>query len=172
MLNRPLTGEPLPLDLANTQWVISGEPHDALTDPDFVRSWMADHGRPDVADLHRATRALVSARAAIRTVLPRPTEASAYDAFNSLLARGHLRERVDADGVSTVVEVDDPDEWLAWKAAHDLIVLLNDRPHRIKPCGGCVLWFFDNTRSGTRRWCSMEACGNRAKVRRHRALHD
>jgi len=31
----------------------------------------------------------------------------------------------------------------------------------------CVLWFFDTTRNGTRRWCSMAVCGNRAKARRH-----
>jgi predicted RNA-binding Zn ribbon-like protein len=30
-----------------------------------------------------------------------------------------------------------------------------------------VLWFHDTTRSGTRRWCSMTACGNRLKARRH-----
>jgi hypothetical protein len=29
--------------------------------------------------------------------------------------------------------------------------------------------YLDTTRSGTRRWCSMRRCGNRAKVRAHRA---
>jgi predicted RNA-binding Zn ribbon-like protein len=27
----------------------------------------------------------------------------------------------------------------------------------------------DESRTGTRRWCSMQRCGNRAKVRAHRA---
>jgi predicted RNA-binding Zn ribbon-like protein len=33
------------------------------------------------------------------------------------------------------------------------------------PCGG---FFLDDSRSKPRRWCSMETCGNRAKVRQHR----
>ncbi|MDX1751304.1 MAG: CGNR zinc finger domain-containing protein [Methylophaga sp.] len=31
----------------------------------------------------------------------------------------------------------------------------------------CVLMFVDNSRSHKRRWCSMETCGNRAKVSKH-----
>jgi hypothetical protein len=32
----------------------------------------------------------------------------------------------------------------------------------------CSLLFVDTSRSGRRRWCSMERCGNRAKVAAHR----
>ncbi len=41
---------------------------------------------------------------------------------------------------------------------------------RIKQCGGrgCGWLFFDRTKNRSRRWCEMEVCGNRAKVRRHR----
>lgn len=34
------------------------------------------------------------------------------------------------------------------------------------PCGG---FFLNNSRSKPRRWCSMESCGNRAKVRQFRS---
>jgi predicted RNA-binding Zn ribbon-like protein len=37
-------------------------------------------------------------------------------------------------------------------------------PRRIRKCEGCVLHFRDTTKNGTRRWCNMQACGNRAKV--------
>ena len=42
---------------------------------------------------------------------------------------------------------------------------------RIRQCaaGDCSLVFYDDSRSNNRRWCSMERCGNRAKVRAHRA---
>lgn len=42
---------------------------------------------------------------------------------------------------------------------------------RIKVCAAedCGLLLVDTSRPGTRRWCSMEWCGNRAKVRAHRA---
>ncbi len=40
---------------------------------------------------------------------------------------------------------------------------------RVRECAGhpCGWLFVDTSRNHSRRWCSMEACGNRAKVRRH-----
>lgn len=40
----------------------------------------------------------------------------------------------------------------------------------VKPCAGptCTLMFADRTRGRSRRWCSMEICGNRAKQVAHR----
>jgi predicted RNA-binding Zn ribbon-like protein len=37
---------------------------------------------------------------------------------------------------------------------------------RIRACSGpgCAILFLDASRAGDRRWCSMAACGNRAKV--------
>lgn len=42
---------------------------------------------------------------------------------------------------------------------------------RIRECSAddCSLLYLDTSRSGNRRWCSMQRCGNRAKVRAHRA---
>jgi predicted RNA-binding Zn ribbon-like protein len=42
---------------------------------------------------------------------------------------------------------------------------------RVRECAAenCGLLYVDTSRPGTRRWCSMEVCGNRAKVRAHRA---
>jgi predicted RNA-binding Zn ribbon-like protein len=36
----------------------------------------------------------------------------------------------------------------------------------LKKCGNsqCVLYFYDTTKNHRRRWCSMTACGNKAKV--------
>jgi predicted RNA-binding Zn ribbon-like protein len=41
---------------------------------------------------------------------------------------------------------------------------------RVRMCGAdtCALIYLDTSRPGNRRWCSMERCGNRAKVRDHR----
>ena len=41
---------------------------------------------------------------------------------------------------------------------------------RIRECAAddCELVFYDESRSNNRRWCSMQRCGNRAKVRAHR----
>jgi predicted RNA-binding Zn ribbon-like protein len=42
---------------------------------------------------------------------------------------------------------------------------------RVRECanGQCLWLFLDESRNGTRRWCSMSACGNRAKAHRHYA---
>jgi predicted RNA-binding Zn ribbon-like protein len=42
---------------------------------------------------------------------------------------------------------------------------------RIRQCAAddCDIIFHDESRTGTRRWCSMQRCGNRAKVRAFRA---
>ena len=42
---------------------------------------------------------------------------------------------------------------------------------RVRICASetCSARFFDRSRAGRRRWCSMEGCGNVAKARRHRA---
>lgn len=43
---------------------------------------------------------------------------------------------------------------------------------RVKQCAddrGCGFLFIDTSKNRNRRWCSMESCGNRAKVQRHRS---
>ncbi len=45
---------------------------------------------------------------------------------------------------------------------------------RIRMCESCVVHFFDTSKKGSRRWCSMNICGNKLKVaayqRRKRSL--
>lgn len=54
--------------------------------------------------------------------------------------------------------------------ARDAIVNVGGDPERIRRCAApdCRLVFHDESRTGTRRWCSMQRCGNRAKVRAFR----
>ena len=50
-------------------------------------------------------------------------------------------------------------------AAH----LLTDVPrNRLRKCEGCVVNFYDVSKKGSRRWCSMHLCGNREKVSTYR----
>jgi len=46
-----------------------------------------------------------------------------------------------------------------------------EQRERVRECAAddCGLVFYDESRSNNRRWCSMKRCGNRAKVRTHRA---
>jgi predicted RNA-binding Zn ribbon-like protein len=45
---------------------------------------------------------------------------------------------------------------------------------RVRQCegNGCARLFVDLSRSGARRWCSMESCGNRAKAKTFRGRRD
>lgn len=55
--------------------------------------------------------------------------------------------------------------------ARDAITVFTDAGPRIRRCAAedCALVFHDTSRPGSRRWCSMRRCGNRAKTRTHRA---
>jgi len=56
--------------------------------------------------------------------------------------------------------------------AREAVFLFGAEQHeRIRECAAedCALVFYDESRSNNRRWCSMQRCGNRAKVRSHRA---
>ncbi|GAB3000638.1 CGNR zinc finger domain-containing protein [Saccharothrix stipae] len=57
-------------------------------------------------------------------------------------------------------------------AARDAVELVARGGVRECSSSTCELLFLDTSRSGNRRWCSMERCGNRHKVRAHRARHE
>jgi predicted RNA-binding Zn ribbon-like protein len=59
---------------------------------------------------------------------------------------------------------------LLWPVARSAAELLTGPLlARVKFCpgAGCGWLFLDKTRNGTRRWCEMEICGSRAKMRRY-----
>lgn len=60
---------------------------------------------------------------------------------------------------------------ILWNVTRDAVDLLtSDQARRVRVCDddrGCGYLFIDQTRNHSRRWCSMESCGNRAKARRH-----
>jgi predicted RNA-binding Zn ribbon-like protein len=60
---------------------------------------------------------------------------------------------------------------LLWAVARDAAVFLTGGDlSRLRTCANpdCRWVFLDTTRSGTRRWCTMAVCGNRAKLHRFR----
>jgi predicted RNA-binding Zn ribbon-like protein len=62
---------------------------------------------------------------------------------------------------------------LATVACDAVELLSGPYAHRIRSCAAedCHLIYVDTSRPGSRRWCSMEHCGNRHKVRAMRARH-
>lgn len=43
-------------------------------------------------------------------------------------------------------------------------LLSQPQTRRIRKCESCVVHFFDTSKKGSRRWCSMNICGNKLKV--------
>lgn len=43
-------------------------------------------------------------------------------------------------------------------------LLAEAEPSRMRKCESCVVHFFDTSKKGSRRWCSMNICGNKFKV--------
>ena len=87
-----------------------------------------------------------------------------------------LRLRREADQYDWIwTDADRQVERLLWEIARSALhVLRHDDLARLKECpgaGDCGSLFLDTSRNGTRRWCSMEGCGSRIKMRRHYARH-
>ncbi|MEU7629200.1 CGNR zinc finger domain-containing protein [Nocardia sp. NPDC049220] len=164
---RPHLGEPLALDLLNTRWIEHG-PQDLLTDVAGLRIWLDSVGLATRAQADAATLAAVrTARAAIADVVTR----ASHDGLNDVLAHGRIRRTLTESGPADVADV--PERiWLpGWLAADNLLDLLRAAPDRIRQCAHpqCVLFFYDTSKNGTRRWHSMATCGNRTKAARHYA---
>jgi predicted RNA-binding Zn ribbon-like protein len=60
---------------------------------------------------------------------------------------------------------------ILWPIIHSAVELLTseglDRVGQCDDDRGCGWLFYDTSRNKSRRWCSMETCGNRAKAKRH-----
>lgn len=165
----------LALDFLNTEQKNSkGEWVELLPDTDSVVAWFGAAGlegtvlsEPLVADaltLRDALRALITAWVEDTGAPPEPLAL-----LNAVLATGAARTVLAADftpNVERVATVPHPLLPIA-DAAVDLLAW-HDRT-LVRRCAGtgCVLWFLDTTKNKRRRWCRMEACGNREKQTAH-----
>jgi predicted RNA-binding Zn ribbon-like protein len=60
---------------------------------------------------------------------------------------------------------------ILWSVACSAAELLtSEKADRVRECKddrGCGYLFISQCKNHSRRWCSMESCGNRTKARRH-----
>jgi len=120
-------------------------------------------------DLRRALDAI------FRTLAKgKPPPEDALRALNATLAEAHAQRRLrpQAGGALAWRWEAEALEIVAWEIALAAADLLTDaeRCARIRICGNpaCDWMFLDESRTGKRRWCRMNVCGNEAKVRRFR----
>ena len=172
-------GQPLCLLFTNT---VNTRPHpdrDDLKSLAATRAWAVHTGVADetrVASLaERDLPALVRLREAVFTcfsALARDNQADEAAVADVLRAFG--RASSTASLVQTLAGADlrpAPSKQGA-DLVHDAVALSAGRllltaadMRRLKECPGCGWLFIDHTRAGNRRWCSMDTCGSRAKMR-------
>jgi predicted RNA-binding Zn ribbon-like protein len=190
-----LLGDWLCLDFANTVNDRTGEnPHETLAGyPDLARwGWHASvltdaerdqllaaaETRPDEASAVFAQaialrEAIYRAFAAIAAGEdPPPNDLATIERTHlTALDHAHLTREAGSFGWTCNREaaLDRP----LWPIAMSAVELLtSDRLPRVKQCPGCddCGWLFlDVSKNAIRRWCSMDDCGSRAKMRRQYA---
>jgi predicted RNA-binding Zn ribbon-like protein len=90
---------------------------------------------------------------------------------NAAAAAAPPREEMTIDGVRRVVAPVTGTQALSALARDAIDLFTGPLRHRVRTCAAedCQLLFVDASRPGQRRWCSMNRCGARAKMRRYRS---
>ncbi|WP_181778736.1 MULTISPECIES: CGNR zinc finger domain-containing protein [Brevibacterium] len=165
------------LDFVNTLRDRYGPARETLVEPVDLSRWIdaAGLGTTEVPGQRELDSAL-RLRAAISRLLEAADETTDddLDLINGVIGAGVTAPRLERgpQGAPVVVRpVVTVDSALSLIALNALDVLERGRPQRIRTCAHdrCGLVFYDSSRAGSRRWCSMDRCGNRAKAARHAA---
>jgi predicted RNA-binding Zn ribbon-like protein len=178
--NRPV------LDFLNTKPVLAQGPTEFLSDFDALRRWLIASGIVASAKIENRLggwrhspeaalflRDLIAFRERLREAVLRMEGGSApSDEFIREVNAGleqHppmmvLREREGKIVREPLFDPKQPAD--LWAPILDAAADLLSEPEtgRIRKCEACVIHFFDTSKKGSRRWCSMNLCGNRLKV--------
>jgi predicted RNA-binding Zn ribbon-like protein len=178
--NRPI------LDLLNTKPVLAYGPTELLPDVRALERWLIASGTVSSAKDKAAVRGwrnsaeadaflkqLIAFRERLRdAVLRIESGMLPNDAFlsevNSLLLEyprhTSLHKRDGKVTRETLVEFRKPVDLWAPIVDATANLLVEAESSRIRKCESCVVHFFDTSKKGSRRWCSMNICGNKLKV--------
>ena len=165
------------MDLAATRQArLSAAPRELLVTAADLGRWLTSAGlassTPEVSDTDLLTaRAL---REAIFTLAGSRTGRAANVArktLNEIAAGPAAVPRLKRDG--RVMLAGGAEALLATLAREAVRLFGSEAAQLIRQCEAptCTLYFLDISRRGDRRWCSMLACGNRAKVAEFRRRH-
>lgn len=181
------------LDFVNTQPIREGKRVDLLTTFSDCLEWLVEagalesgesrillgrwQGAPESeAALERALALRAELTVAARCLAAgEPVPASAVEMVNRWLREPRRFSQVVATegGLREIRRwrMEAPADLLSPLAEFAKELFCEKSPDLIRQCGNpdCVLYFYDTTKNHARRWCSMDACGNRHKVARFRA---
>ena len=186
-----LDGNHLALDFVNTvDWRLAPQRQDLLADHEVLLHWGRRLGLLSDEELRAALRSRRTASGGaaaleravdLRELLygifaarahgrrPPSSQLPALAAvFSEAVAHAEL-ERTD-DAYRWSWRRSDPLERVRWAVAAAAVELLSSGAAlgRVKQCRdeGCGWVFLDMSKNVSRRWCSMQGCGSRAKMRR------
>ena len=157
----------------NTLDAETGE--DELRAPKDLAGWLAGHGLLDgptrPADLRRALALREALRATLRTHHGEPADPGAAAVLDDAARRAGLALRFDATGAARVEPAAPGVDGALGRLLAIVKAAQDDRTWaRLKVCPAedCQWAFYDASRNRSARWCTMDVCGNRTKVRRYR----
>lgn len=178
--NRPI------LDFLNTKPVLEDGPTELLADPHALERWLIASGMATSSQTKSLLRSwrnspeavvflknLIAFRERLRSAVARIESGSLpADSFlkevNSLLLQYprhisvHRRDGKILRG--TLFETRKPSDFWAPIIDATADLLSEVESSRLRKCESCVVHFFDTSKKGSRRWCSMNICGNKLKV--------
>ena len=179
-------GNQLALDFVNTRPVVNAEAVELLPDFGALLRWFQAAGllsASDVATLQRKWRdpaelgkvlkKILEFRELLRREVSRlekaePIRKETISELNRLMAAHPMLTRVSSHGdkreLQSWFNPCQPGDLLAPLARSASELLTQADMSRLRKCEVCVLHFVDVSKKGSRRWCSMKFCGNRAKV--------
>jgi len=177
-----LGGRPA-LDFVNTRRERWWRDVETLVIPQDLAGWIASAGllaeEPAVDQaLLRAARDLREAINAAVVALGEPGSCpkDVVAAIDQWLPHAHVADHLsirqgEAPVLAPGVPAEPARHALGLIARDAAEMLGTDERERIRVCASetCSARFFDRSRAGQRRWCSMQGCGNVAKARRFRA---
>jgi predicted RNA-binding Zn ribbon-like protein len=153
--------------------------HEELSSPAALTDWLRENGllgqneRANADDLEAA----LDVREAIRSMLlsnnGEPVDTDAIERLDRAASDSRLLVRFAAGGRSSVgPQAKGVDGALGAILARVHEAMADGTWERLKVCPAddCLWAFYDTSRNRSRRWCQMEVCGNRSKVRTYRAL--
>lgn len=181
-------GNHLALDFLNTKPILEGEPTELLPNAAALERWSLASGivtspqdRVRMRGWRKSREAetfvqkLIAFRERLRAAVLRLEGGSLPgDTFlaemNVLLKKHPQRDHLNKQGSKIVrnrlLEPRRPEDMWTPIVAATSKLLSEVEPSRIRKCEAesCVVHFYDTSKKGSRRWCSMNICGNKLKV--------
>ncbi|MFU8875748.1 CGNR zinc finger domain-containing protein [Micromonospora sp. SL4-19] len=142
----------------------------------FLEAGLTDIPVPVSASALRSARELREAlyRLMRGRVFQESLDRRAIDVVNRWAAKAPPAVRLTADGTAKHLVEPAVSGLLAFVARDGVDLIGSPHANRLRQCSSdtCTLLYLDTSRAGSRRWCSMQACGSRDKMARYRRRAD